>query len=1216
MDRPLCCFLDPEFSDEPRSPNDLCRVCGKPYGFPLFDAPSEIGAFKVVRGLNRGFYSAVFHVTYGALGAPYVLKVASKAIYEKFAKYGKDFEQECRLHHEIASGSDHLVPIRDMFEADITFGEVSIPCHVAQLDYVEGDALEDLIAADPPPSARTVAQLALDLLQLLEELQTREAFHNDLHDGNVIVQRLSKNSRRAEALDDSIRAVAIDMGSITDRSKSGTTRLGDLASVGRHLEMFSGRLLSRPGETSDIDYRLAGQLQELAALLASDAVNQRPPEFGVLRDRIRQAHDFVSSPWKQPPPLRSIDDSYNAQTLHPWFVPKLLVDPEGRWRRAISVRGPQVITGMRGCGKTMLVRSLMFHARAAELPADLSVNEVARSLAEDGYIGLYVSCNRLLDPLGSTRQLHQPDARLFVAYVREALRAIRHLRELDRSLPVGGATRRIGEVLHDYVGDVDQPGTDDELLLERLTLRILASLQRGEDRHALLTDPSAAFVALAEAVKAASSVWAGAVVFYLLDDVSTRHLDEASIRALVSRLIFSSETCAFKMTTEQQTLEYVLRSPGLVEKARPGRDYEVFEFGAAVYERIREPLRKGGGTNFIRDVLALRAAQFPAHPDNTTPADLLGNVRLETIAQQLAVLSPTAAERKRIYRGLRALTAVCVGDIGDVLAIYDMMFRRSGAERIPIGPDVQHQCFLDYCSQRLYHINHRDGRFKDAALGFAQAARDLLVASGRGEGRLRQYSSIYVRVTTADTELQFAQLRTLIDAGVFVLEGGAPRTKTRDDDPVQQFILKYRKLFGLASHIGLSDRDRFELSGEDLREWLEHPKRGNEILMRNLGGPLEDGDEPEPPLDEPEPASANFRATPRPHTLFEAATIEERESAEVTIRTELALARTPSADVVSEEKLGAAEVRSVIAGLGFEERTRASAQRVFTLVSPETAVLVRYPLEGYGEEIEEIARARAGAVDVREYRALGPLAKGLPPPGPCLVDVTGLTKAVIFQCVRRALTRDGLVFIAHTQAERHYPLDESIEPVLAAEKDGDVWTLLDALDDVWSGEAGPYTFEQLLMTDADESRRRHLVASASPKHQRLLSLVEQREFDRIQILAPRAVAPRDILAKRAAEVARGLVEGSDITEVQSDDLLGALQEIGRAHQRYYVDGNYNFELGLTGSKLHAVAFAAACSTMMFSQAWYVRPASFDPARFSLGVGETRYFELRSPPGGG
>jgi hypothetical protein len=1164
--------------------------------------------------LNRGFYAAVFHVTQGALERPYVLKVASKAIYEKFEDYGKDFEKECRLHSEVAEGSDHLVPIRDMFDSDVRFGDVTIPCHVAQLDYVEGEALEDVLTANPPPSSRTIAQIALDLLQLLEELQAKGAFHNDLHDGNVIVQRLLPTSRRAEALDDSIRAVAIDLGSITDASKSGNTRLGDLRSVGRHLEAFANRLLIRPGETSDLDYRLAGQLQEVAALLVSEAVNQRAPEFPVLRERIRQAHDFVASPWKEPPPLRSIHDSYNAQTLHPWFVSKLLVDPDERWRKAISVQGPQVITGMRGCGKTMLLRALMFHARAAAHQESVSGDDLVEALASDHFVGLYVSCNRLLDPLGSTDRLHEPEARLLVAYAREALRAIRHLREIGRTLPSPGAVRRIGDVLNEYVANVDSVDTDDELLLERTTLRMLASLQRGDGTHALRTDPSAAFVALAEALRNASPLWSGASVFFLLDDVSTRHLKAESIQALVSRLIFSSDVCAFKMTTEAQTLEYVLMSPGLIEKAMPGRDYDVFEFGARVYERIQAPLSEGGGTNFIKDILALRAGQYPAHPDNVSPADLLGNERLQAIAEQLATLPATAAERKRVYHGLRALTAVCVGDIGDLLAIYDAMFRVAGAERVPIPADVQHQCFQDYCTQRIYHINHRDGRFKDAALGFAQAARDLLVASGRGNGRLRQYSSVYVRVTTEDSVEQFEQLRTLIDAGVFVLDGGAPRTKTRDDDPVQQFSLKYRKVFGLNSYIGLSDRDRFELSGEDLRDWLAEPKRGKEILMRNLGGPLENGDEDEAPLE----ATDQMPTVPdtgflRPQTLFESvAETENEDTAESERRSALARMRTPMSTELTPEDLAATELQSIVIGLGFEERTLVSVGRLLDIVQPNHAVLVRYDEKGHGQEIETLVRDRVNNVDVLDYNALGPAADALPPKGPCLVDVTGLAKPLIFQSVRRALSREGIVYVAHTQAETHYPLDEAIDAVAAAEESGDVWALLEGLDGVWLGEAGPYSFEQLLMTDADESRRRHLIASASPKHQRVLSLVQQREFDRIQILAPPGDTPRAELARRAAEVAVHLAEGSELTTVDSDDLDAALAAITQAHQRYYVDGNYNFELGLTGSKLHAVAFAAISATMMVSQAWYVRPSVFDPKRFSDGVGQSRYFELRSP----
>ena len=1214
MTRPLCCFIHPEFSNNPRAFDDTCIECGRTYGFPLTQPPASIGNFKVVRPISRGFYAAVYHVTYGMLNTSYVLKVSPKKIYEKFEDYGKDFAHECSVHSTVAKDSDHLVGIHDFFDVDVTFGDLTMPCHVAQLDFVEGDPLEDVLNANPPPSSRRVAQIALDLLQLLEELQAKESFHNDLHDSNIIVETLSASARRAEAIDDSIRVVAVDLGSVTDGSKSGTSRLGDLHSIGRHIEAFASRLMQRPGETADIDYRLAGQLQETAALLAPDAVYQRPPEFNVLRDRIRHSYEFVASPWKEPPPLRSFDDSYNAQTLHPWFVPKLLVDPDGDWLNEITVQGPQVISGMRGCGKTLLLRSVMFHARAAYHNDSADGRPIGDRLKTDHYIGLYVSCNRLLDPLGKTGPLHQPEARLFVAYVREALRALRHLREIDSSLPSHGAARLIAEVLTNYIDNMPDELSLDEQALERITLRTLASLQRGEDTYSLATDPSAAFDALAEAMRNCSTIWASSTTFFLLDDVSTRHLSEDSIRQLVSRLIFSSEVCAFKMTTEHQTLEYVLRSPGLIEKAQTRRDYNIFDLGARVNERMKMSQQQGGGTNFIRDILALRAAQYPAHPPHVSPTDLLGNTQLQNIAERIVNTSNSASERKQLYHGLRALTAVCVGDVGDVLAIYESMLRRNGGDLIPIPAQIQHQAFQDYCAQRLYHVNHRSGRFKDFAIGFAQAARDLLIDSA-GKDRLRQYSSIYVRVTTEESDVQYEQLRELIDAGVFVLEGGAPRAKTRDDDPVQQFILKYRKLFGLSSYIGLSDRDRFELSGEDLREWLAEPKRSKEILMRNLGGAMENATEPETPLDDElvrqVKNTVQIESTPRPRTLFEAQP-DGSSAGQTLFEASLSAKQKPVAKRLTHGELSSVDLGSLVLGLGFEDRTLESTRRVLDTVVPKKAMLIRYPEPGHGPEIEQLISSRIENFDIIDYSTLNPHNQPHAPLGPSLVDITGLAKPVIFQTIRRALVRDRRVFVAHTQAEKHYPLNEHIEPVLRAEADEDTLGMLEGLDDVWLGEKGPYTFESLLLTDADESRRRCLLASASPKHQRLLSLVQEREFDRIYVLAPPGGSPRSDFARRAARVASRAAEISEMIDLGTDDLTAALDATALAHHSYYVNGNYNFELGLTGSKLHTVAFAAASASMRISQAWYVRPREFDPARFSVGVGHTAYFEIVMP----
>jgi hypothetical protein len=214
------------------------------------------------------------------------------------------------------------------------------------------------------------------------------------------------------------------------------------------------------------------------------------------------------------------------------------------------------------------------------------------------------------------------------------------------------------------------------------------------------------------------------------------------------------------------------------------------------------------------------------------------------------------------------------------------------------------------------------------------------------------------------------------------------------------------------------------------------PKSGKEILMRNLGGPLEDAEVSEPPLDQASPQSADTGSM-RAQTLFEVVEEYPADAAEVERRVTLASSRSPTAVELTREDLSGVDLRSVVLGLGFEERTLASVQRLLDAVQPEHAVLIRYDEPGYAAEIEQMVRERTSLVEVLDYRDLGTAADALPPPGPCLVDVTGLAKPMIFQAVRRALSREGHVSVAHTQAEMHYPLDEAIEPVLAAEHNGD-----------------------------------------------------------------------------------------------------------------------------------------------------------------------------------
>lgn len=1244
----LCCFWDPKREYVPdRALEDVCADCGRAFGHPLTHPPERIGNYSIIDTLARGFYGAIYVAESGALRRRSVLKVVARGVYQAF---GKDFAEECRIHDEVASGTQHLVGILDMFEADVRFRDEpeDLPCHVAVLEYVEGEQLDKFLDNESQLTATVIAQIAVDLFRLLLELENKQRFHNDLHAGNLVIRTLPPDQRRAESIEPGVLAVAVDLGSITDASRSHEEQqTGDLHQVAHHLLTLSERLLDHPERGDDVDYRLATALQEIAHMLSPESVKQRPPQFRDLIALVYAAFEVASSPWKEPVGgLRTFDESNNAQTLRAWFVPRLLIDPGG-WQEQLQVAGPQVITGMRGCGKTMLLRSLQFHARASlATPRGTETRRPASEvLAEDGYVGLYVSCTRLLDRLGSPlAKLHEPYARLFIAYAREALRALRHLRELPSETPLvsPAAQGAIAAAVSAFINDSDLDGVDSVLVLERRLQQLQTSLERGEATHTLLAHPTVAFPHLAEAVLSCSPLWAAARVYFLLDDVSTRHLHEEAIRNLISTLMFNHERCAFKVTTEAQTLELVLKSPGLVEEARIGRDYETFDLGAKINERLRQDAGRAGRT-FITDVLAARAEQYVSHPQES-PAMILGDASLESIARTIASSSKTAPEKKAVYHGITALAALCVGDIGDVISIYEMIRSRAGRiGLLPVEPQIQSACFQEYCSRRLYHLNRRKGQLKDFALGFAEAAHELLMqsseqvpAGGRGSPRLRQYSSIYVRVTSGDQSAQLDQLRELMDAGVFVLEAGpdAPRTKTRDSNPITQFVLTYRKLFGLSNFIGLSQRDRFELSGDDLEEWLAHPERTREILLRNLTGSNGTSSralQQESDLDAPELANAiaaeqvvpatqrgGARAgepkrarVPPAQTLFDLPDDAEPDS--LVEMVDFAALRMPTVRETDSQSLRELTVANVVLGRGFEARTAASAERLGSVLSGIKATLVWYPLEGHGAAVEAACRDMASDVDLIDYRAA--VADGLPlPDGLTVVDVTGLAKPVIFDAVRRLLQRDGRLIVAHTGAELHYPLNDDIAKVLQAKDSGNEYELLETLTDILTGEARPYTFDKLLAGESDEGRRRLLCAAASPKHERLMSLLDERDYDRVDIIVPAGETPRSRLARLAAEIAIRNFHSSSMRELSSDDLSGMLQFIANHYQRYYAHGNFDFELGLTGSKLHAVACAAASSALRFAQCWYVRPADFDVERFTRGVGESRYFLLEATEG--
>lgn len=1212
------CFLHPKIDDyEEKALSDLCPTCKNPLGFPVDPeiAPQKIRAYNILQPLERGYYGATYvaEIETRIKKKRVVLKIIPKAIYELF---NKDFYQECKTHDEASNGAEHIVNIEDAFEELIQFqnGE-KILCYVAILDYIEGQTLKSYLHSNSSIPIQTIAQIAIDCLKILEDLRIKSISHNDLHMGNLIVSPLSKSNFRPYEIDQSTKLYAIDFGSSSEKTQSDPNkkRLGDLHWVASILEILSKKILDSPTGTEERDFRLALLLEERAKIIFPSVSNQRVYSFEELITQIRQIFTQVTSPWKTPLQLRSFNDSYNAQTLSPWFVPSLIVDDEDKWISEISSKGPQVITGMRGCGKTMLLRALQFHARATPQNEQEKLDSklLLERLKNDSYIGIYLSCTRLLDSLGAHEHpLNSPFERLFIAYSIEILNAVRHLRELASEKIHPDAFQKIADVITsniNYSSNLTLKGSEYEI--EKSLMQILNSLSKGEESYNITSNPAIAFNELATAIRTLTYEWSNSYILFLLDDVSTRFLNDQNIIRLVSALLFQSEICAFKFTTEAQTLEMVINSPGNIEQARIGRDYQIFDLGQEVNNKIHS--NKSEGIGFVESILHKRSLYHSNHPNKIMPKEFLGNETLQNIAISITK-EGKASTKKGIYHGITAIAGVCVGDIGDVINLYEKILKtRKINNKLPISPTIQNEAYLELCNSRLFDINRRDTKLFDFAESFAEAAHHLLVQSYKKNKhqkspRLRQYSSIFINISSGDIEKQNKQIRELIDAGIFNFSGGpeASRTNRQGLNPQQQYKLTFRKIHGLNKHIGLSQSDRFELSGEALEEWLNNPKKGKEILIRNLAKDAVYS-ESDGLNDEENNIQPNIGHQTNMFDIFN--NIPRNLEEPPKIHNSILLEKVPKINVEDLSYESIKTISNYITSFGFEDATLESLKNILSIL-PISSTFLKFKEAGKTTHIKEFLDGNELSYTTINYPSLK--VKNFRIQKNTLIDITGIPQSLIFELVRKSIKNNNSLSVAFTKAKTYYPLNKDINIVLKQNKDSsDKTEVLKSITKILKGETGPYKISPLLPVETNHSSRRILIAFATSKHERLYSLLDEREFDKIIIITPKGKSARHKLARISADIALTRFNNAETHEIDDYSVNDITEFITAQYQTYFINQNFSFEIALSGNKIQALASALICDSLVINQCWYIQPTIWDTKRFTKGANKTEIYKI-------
>ena len=1216
------CFNCPSSSDyELKNLDDKCPNCGEQYGFPLSYFPDKIGNIEILRPLARGFYGATYvgeNSPFGGIKIKKVIKIIPVEIYNL---HKKDFKNECENHLNVSQNSIHIVNIdTNIYEEEVIVNfknNIQVKCHLIGMEYIDGKTLKDYLESPINISSRTIAQIAIDLITILQELRQNEAFHNDLHQGNLLVEDLPQQKLRLGEIDENIKIVAIDLGSLDQKTKSNDAnkRIGDIHWVAECLYTLSRKITDNPFYYDEKDWRLAFLLEEKADYLKPSIIAQKQITYIDLINQIKDTYYQHSNPWQDELKLKNFDDSVNAQSLRPWYIPNLFVDQNNNWINSISTKGPQVITGMRGCGKTMLLRALEFHARIVpqnSLEKDDKNLIVSRICKDEEFVGLYVSCVKLLDfnsyDFNEKAEIFEPYSKLFIGYALQSIQAIKHLKYFDNSKVRKDYYIELAKTLNTIISNSDElQYVTGEYDLETKLKSYLNSLSDGNSNHKITIHPKIAFPQLANSIKKSSEIFYQSYIYFLLDDVSTRYLSDKNILNLISELLFQDENCAFKFTTEAQTLEMVIKVPGNNQEAKIGRDYGIFDLGSEVNRIIHNNHHEG--KQFISKILTKRAQYYPLHPKELSIIDILGDKSLTVIANNI-VKGEKASDKKGIYSGLSALTAVCVGDLGDVITLYELMLKRNTKNIFPIPPIIQNACFLELCNLRLYDLNRKDSKFLDFVTSFSDASHQLLLQSAirksKGETKkLRQYTSIFINITFGDRDKQYKQVRDLIDAGIFNFYGGpeASRTNRQGSKPEQQFKLIFRKLYGVNKHIGLSSADRFEISGEELHNWLFNPTNGKEILIRNLN-PINE-DELEDELEKIEFSNNVNDADNLIQSVIQFPTEENSDNEKKLPDYNFIFNKLPAIEKL--DSIPSIEFENIIIGLGFEDSTLESARKLSNL-NKCRVILIKFEEVGKSDEIINVFRKRGfDQFEIIKYNDFLSSIDELK--GSTIIDITGLPKSIIFDSIRKAVKFNNDIYISYTEPELEYPLDGEIISILDDQKVDNSLDLLIKVSGIIKGEQGPYTLYNLLPPYTNISEPRVLFAFAPLKHERLYTLLNEREFDKINIVVPEGEQPKDKLAQISARFSLTNYNNTAIHNIPLDDVNSLISVLAKDYYNSFILNNFPFEIALTGSKLQSVTIAIFASFFKISQCWYIKPDKWDESSFSKGHIKTTYYKI-------
>lgn len=824
-DRDFACFFCSDGKSRDRKAD--CPNCGKPIDVGPLLQGAQLGSYKLSEYIDRGYYGATFKAA-NRIGAVSAIKVVPRKLYEK---HGKSFTEEIEKYAVLGT-HPNIADLRDAGEDSVTLFGVSVPVYFVVMEWIDGISLTNFLSSQKL-TANIVYGAILDIASGLSRFEAKNLWHNDLNSDNVRVKSLTPEEVQTRRSESPFILKILDTGSAVFREAFKQRSLNDFAFLGQHM---SALVVAAQRSSSSMpleDQFFLNQLSSVVSALLEEDPSRRIQTSQELIDTVSRLYreryllsQTVEARLNNPFEYLNAND-FPSETL----VSRLFSD-RFPWVGGVILTSAQsiLITGPRGSGKTMILRSMRLKTRLNPKVDGEAPEDILARIETDPSIAFFISA-RL--EIGNYAPLTKLPAWMevgesilyyfYLLYLYEVCDTL-HFANINSVLRIkSDAEHSFCRFLSELFGEtiISFSSALASVKARQLEIRTNPNIQVPPAMQSarFLTD-------LCEQFRQVHPSLSTKPIVFLLDDFSLPKVPSTVQKSLLPVIWNSGGGYSFRVTAHSESMETVdARQNTYVVN----RDYIEINLGAAYIDTIDAKRRQIDSC--ISDIFSRRFAL--SGETRASVKTLLGDSPKIGIAHEIVRRTKEKALRGLRYYGWDVVLSLGSGDISYTIDLLGKMLDGQGSiASVPISSHHQNRVIRQYARRELYRLQDYSVstcNLYDIALNFGKMSKFKLTNEVIKDGKTTrppEYLRIEVQLNQFPDELK-SVVAELLRNGVFV-DGGF--SNSSQGTPARRLI--FRRMFTPAFPTTFNSRDTFPMTPQNFLEFAKNPPG---MLRRMLG---------------------------------------------------------------------------------------------------------------------------------------------------------------------------------------------------------------------------------------------------------------------------------------------------------------------------------------------------------------------------------------------